>query len=65
VAKKTIREHISKEEAETELDLVEEKWNKKYPIVIKSWRNKWDNLSNYFKYPEQIKKVIYTTNTKP
>jgi putative transposase len=34
----------------------------KYPIVIKSWRNKWDNLSNYFKYPQDIRKVIYTTN---
>ena len=59
---KKVYRAISKEEAEKELDLLEEKWGKKYPIVIKSWRNKWDNLSNYFKYPEQIRKVIYTTN---
>jgi len=59
---KKVYRSISKEEAETELDLLEEKWGKKYPIVIKSWRNKWNNLSNYFKYPEQIRKVIYTTN---
>jgi len=59
---KKVYRAISKEEAETELDRLEEKWGKKYPIVIKSWRNKWDNLSNYFKYPEQIRKVIYTTN---
>ena len=59
---KKVYRAISKEEAERELDLLEEKWGKKYPIVIKSWRNKWDNLSNYFKYPEQIRKVIYTTN---
>ena len=59
---KKVYRAISKEEAESELDLLEEKWGKKYPIVIKSWRNKWDNLSNYFKYPEQIRKVIYTTN---
>jgi len=59
---KKVYRAISKEEAETELDLLEEKWGKKYPIVIKFWRNKWDNLSNYFKYPEQIRKVIYTTN---
>ena len=59
---KKVYRAVSKKEAETELDLLEEKWGKKYPIVIKSWRNKWDNLSNYFKYPEPIRKVIYTTN---
>jgi len=31
--------------------------------VIQSWRNKWDNLSVYFRYPEPIRKVIYTTNS--
>ncbi len=35
----------------------------KYPIVLKSWREKWPNLSVYFKYPTDIRKVIYTTNT--
>ncbi len=34
----------------------------KYPIVIKSWRKKWPNLSVYFKYPADIRRVIYTTN---
>ena len=33
-----------------------------YPLVINSWRNKWHNLSAYFKYPEPIRRVIYTTN---
>jgi len=59
---KKIYQAISKEQAETELDRLEEKWGNKYPIVIKSWRNKWDYLSNYFKYLEQIRKIIYTTN---
>ena len=31
--------------------------------MIQSWRNKWDNLSVYFRYPEPIRKVIYTTNS--
>ena len=44
------------------MDKLEEKWGKNYPIVFESWRNKWDNLSNYFKYAEPIRKVIYTTN---
>ena len=41
---------------------LEEKWGQKYPIVIQSWKNKWENLSAYFKYPEDIKRIIYTTN---
>jgi putative transposase len=48
--------------AETALDALEEKWGKKYPLVIKSWRRKWANLSVYFKYPPDIRRVIYTTN---
>ncbi len=49
--------------AEVELDTLEDKWNEKYPIVIKSWRNNWERLSQYFKYPEDIRRIIYTTNT--
>ena len=49
--------------AESELDTLEDKWNDKYPIVIKSWRNNWERLSQYFKYPEDIRRIIYTTNT--
>ena len=37
-------------------------WGKQYPIVLRSWRTKWANLSVYFKYPEPIRRVIYTTN---
>lgn len=48
--------------AETALDALEEKWGAKYPVVIKSWRRKWANLSVYFKYPPDIRRVIYTTN---
>ena len=50
------------EGAETALDALEEKWGAKYPVVIKSWRRKWANLSVYFKYPPDIRRVIYTTN---
>ena len=59
---KKVYQAFTKEEAELELDKLEEKWGKKYPIIFESWRNKWDNLSNYFKYSEPIRKVIYTTN---
>jgi transposase-like protein len=48
--------------AEIALDELDTKWGKQYPVVIKSWRDKWDNLSVFFKYPEDIRKTIYTTN---
>lgn len=49
--------------AETELDNLEEKWSKKYPVVISSWRNNWEKLSTYFQYTPMIRRLIYTTNT--
>lgn len=48
--------------AEQALDELEARWGDSYPIVIKSWRSKWTNLSAYFKYPEAIRRAIYTTN---
>ncbi|MCK5855388.1 MAG: IS256 family transposase [Sulfurovaceae bacterium] len=59
---KTVYQAFTKEEAEVALDKLEAKWGKKYPIVFESWYNKWENLSNYFKYPEDIRRIIYTTN---
>jgi len=48
--------------AEIALDELETKWGERYPMVIKSWRSKWPTLSTYFKYPDSVQKVIYTTN---
>lgn len=45
-----------------ELDKFEEKWGKKYPAALKSWRDNWCELSTFFKYPAEIRKMIYTTN---
>ena len=53
----------TKEEAEQKLDELDSRWGKKYHIVLKSWRHNLEELSNYFKYPEDIRKIIYTTNT--
>jgi len=52
----------SKENAEVALDALEAKWGDTYPLVIKSWRQKWIHLSAYFKYPEPIRRIVYTTN---
>jgi transposase-like protein len=48
--------------AELALDELDAKWGDKYPMVIKSWRGKWPTLSAYFKYPDYVRKAIYTTN---
>ena len=46
----------------TNIGIFEEKWGKKYPMCVSSWKNNWTELSTYFKYPEGIRKLIYTTN---
>jgi len=51
------------ETAEENLDLLEEKWMKDYPISVRSWRNNWEELSTYFVYSHHLRKIIYTTNT--
>ena len=53
---------VSKESAESELDNLEHKWGKEYPIIIKSWRDNWPQLSNYFQFTQSIRTLIYTTN---
>lgn len=45
------------------LDAFSERWDKKYPKISQSWRTNWANLSTYFKYPQEIRRLIYTTNT--
>ena len=60
---KRIYKASTKELADIELDNLEDKWNDKYPIVVRSWRNNWERLTHYFKYPDDIRRIIYTTNT--
>ena len=60
---KRVYQALNKEAAESALDELEKIWGDQYPIVIKSWREKWEHLSVYFRYPEAIRKVIYTTNS--
>ena len=60
---KRVYRATSKDAAEQALDELESRWGDLYPIVIKSWRAKWENLSAYFKYPPDIRRVIYTTNS--
>ena len=59
---KLIYRASSKDLAEHHLLELGEKWGKKYPAVMKSWNDNWENLSQYFKYPEELRRIIYTTN---
>ena len=52
----------NKQAAEAALDSLEKKWNDKYSYAIKSWRNNWDELTAFFDFPVEIRKIIYTTN---
>lgn len=60
---KKVYQAASKDSAEYYLDELEKQWGEKYPVVILSWRTHWQRLSQYFKYPHQIRRLIYTTNT--
>ena len=60
---KPVYQAVSKESGFENLLKLDEKWNKKYPVPIQSWYNNWGTLSTFFEYDDQIRKVIYTTNT--
>ena len=53
---------IDEQTALSELENFDEKWGNKYPKIAISWREKWANLSTYFKYPQEVRTLIYTTN---
>lgn len=52
----------NKEAALTLLNDFALKWESKYSYAVKSWKNKWDELTVFFDYPVEIRKMIYTTN---
>jgi len=59
---KNIYNAPTKEVAALELDQFEKKWGSKYPYAIRSWRLNWDELTAFFDFPVEIRKIIYTTN---
>lgn len=60
---KEVYQAPTEEAALQELDHMEDKWGTKYPSSIASWRNNWPTLATYFKYPAEIRRIIYTTNS--
>ena len=59
---KRVYQAVDEQSALAALDDFAETWDKKYPKISKSWRENWANLSTYFKFPEEVRRLIYTTN---
>lgn len=59
---KQIYDAPTKEAAKAALDDFADRWNNKYPYAVKSWRENWDELTVFFDFPVEIRKIIYTTN---
>lgn len=59
---KKIYAAVTEEQARTELDKFAAKWDDRYPNISKSWRSNWLELSTYFKYSKELRRLIYTTN---
>ena len=59
---KLVYKAINESEALSALDVVEEKWGKKYPTAIRIWKDNWDVISPFFNFPQEIRTIMYTTN---
>jgi len=59
---KKIYDSSTVDEAESMLAAFSEKWDSKYPTISRQWLGKWDNITPFFAFPQEIRKAIYTTN---
>ena len=59
---KSVYSALNEEDAQLALTEFNDIWGKKYPNITMSWTNHWSELSTFFKYPETVRKLIYTTN---
>ena len=59
---KAVYAAIDEPSALNALDVFSDRWDKKYPKISQSWRDNWPNLSTCFKYPQEVGRLIYTTN---
>ena len=60
---KTIYKASNIDRAEEALVAFEAKWVKKYPAMIRSWKNNWEGLTSFYNYPEAVRHIMYTTNS--
>lgn len=46
----------------SELENIKEVWGRKYPYAIINWENNWEDVSPFFQFPDDIRRIMYTTN---
>lgn len=60
---KSVYGALNAQAAESALEQVETTWGSKYRHALQSWRTNWSELTSFFAFPLEIRKIIYTTNT--
>ena len=60
---KDIYKAVNISAATTAMDVFEDKWTEKYPVIVNSWRDNWEYLTRFFDYAPEIRRIMYTTNT--
>lgn len=59
---KAVYAAVDEPSAHEALETFAQRWDKKYPKISASWQDNWQNLSTYFKFPQEVRRLIYTTN---
>lgn len=60
---KRVYRAATRDEAETNLAQLDQRWGTKYPMAVRSWQNNWPEVATFFDYPSEIRRIIYTTNS--
>lgn len=60
---KTVYQAATRDESLSSLSRLEQTWSGKYGAAVRSWQNNWDDLTTFFEFPKEIRRLIYTTNT--
>ena len=60
---KRVYQATTRDEAETNLAQLDQRWGMKYPMAVRSWQTNWPEVSTFFDYPAEIRRIIYTTNS--
>ena len=59
---KAIYQSINEESAKEAFEIFKQRWSKQYPIAVRSWEENWNHLTAFLSFPQEIRKLIYTTN---
>jgi len=53
----------TEETGRSELETLKETWGKKYPYAIRNWEDNWEDLSSFFQFSGELRRIMYTTYT--